>query len=139
MVPGSILAPYVPQLKAAKKGRRMKKKAEVVQRIWNGCQQMEGMARQGPRHVEDPEPVVIGQRRGDRAPVGDHPLHRRHRRLQFGGDPTDEVVLEGEAPESGNSNGGSNSGRRSRRRQQNELQSLLGGMAGQDLEEVWAY
>jgi hypothetical protein len=32
------------------------------------------------------------------------------------------------------SNGGS--GRRSRRRQQNELSHLLGGMAGQDLEEV---
>ena len=40
--------------------------------------------------------------------------------------------LGGEAQENGNAG----SGRRSRRRQQNELQHLLGGMAGQDLEEV---
>ena len=45
--------------------------------------------------------------------------------------------LGGEGAEAANGgSGGGSTGRRSRRRQQNELQNLLGGMAGQDLEEV---
>ena len=45
--------------------------------------------------------------------------------------------LGGEGAEASNGgSGGGSTGRRSRRRQQNELQNLLGGMAGQDLEEV---
>ncbi|KZV62007.1 hypothetical protein PENSPDRAFT_658503 [Peniophora sp. CONT] len=45
--------------------------------------------------------------------------------------------LTGEGAEaSGGGSGGGSTGRRSRRRQQNEIQNLLGGMAGQDLEEL---